>query len=700
MLKEVQELQKEKVKGILKALKKQNEVTFKAPTGSGKTHMMADLMNQVLSEDPQALFLVSTLSKGGLAEQNFEKFKEYQKEFPRLNPYLISSEDFGEESRPSIPQGYNVYVLGRDSYKLKGSRLTQVFPAFLKGEALSGKHLFLIKDECHQATNNLDKLSFFFFKTINFSATPKGKKQVPDVVLSEEDAVNCGLIREVEWRGEEETLQEAFEKFEKVKKSYQEKLPDLCPALIIQISNKGKAEEEMEKIREILAAHPDLLWASLMTKQEKGSTEVFGETNSAVLKAKKKESWGEELKRPSCPVDVIIFKMVITEGWDIPRACMLYQIRDTDSKVLDEQVLGRIRRNPKLLNFEDLDEESRELVTKAWAWGLEPARERPKRKVKLASGEVQKSLRLRVTNLPTSKHMPSEFNLKELVKKEPDLEKQSIFSLYSASKKAPEIVEELERDFVKNFKDWFEFCYHLPSITKKTREAVDNLSNLSVEEEEVSFPKESYYLEVPGQGKDRIGDWIWKREEAEGPKDSRSFFPLNPSEQTFSFDSQAEKEWFDKLYDLAEDGEVKEALSDSPLFDGGKIYLLGKNFLPNSKISYAYTMEGEAVLRSYPDFVMEGKDGTLYLFEVKSLEESASQNISDPEAYKKKVEALKRWYKAASQRLEGYVFCLPVLNEGRWEVYAYKEGKVLEGKEPLTWKEFKEFVKEQNKKEL
>lgn len=701
MLREVQELQKEAVKGILKALKKQNEVAFKAPTGSGKTHMMADLMNQVLSEDSKALFLVSTLSKGGLAEQNFEKFKEYQKEFPRLNPYLISSEDFGEESRPSIPPGYNVYVLGRDSYKLKGSKLTQVFPAFLQKEEREGKKIFLVKDECHQATNNLDKLSSFFFKTINFSATPKGKKQVPDVVLSEEEAVNCGLIREVEWRGEEETLQEAFEKFEKVKKSYQEKLPDLCPALIIQISNKGKAEEETEKIREIQAAHPDLLWASLMTKQEKGSTEVFGETNSAILKAKKKESWAAELKKPGCPVDVIIFKMVITEGWDIPRACMLYQIRDTDSKVLDEQVLGRIRRNPKLLDFEDLDEEGRELVTKAWAWGLEPARERPKRKVKLASKEVQKALRLKVTNLPTSKHMPSDFNLKELVKKEPDFEKQSIFSLYSSSKKAPEIVEELERDFVKDFKDWFEFCYHLPSIIKKTREAVDNLSNLSVEEEEVSFPKESYYMEVPGQGKDRIEDWIWKREEAEGPKDSRSLFPLNPSEQTFSFDSQAEKEWFDKLYDLAEDGEVKEASSASPLFDRGRIYLLGKNFLPNSKISYAYTMEGEAVLRSYPDFVMEGKDGTLYLFEVKSLEEAASQNILDPEAYKKKVEALNRWYKAASQRLEGYVFALPVRSGGAWKVYAYKGGESLGGeKKGLSWREFREFVKEQNKKEL
>ena len=36
--------------------------------------------------------------------------------------------------------------------------------------------------------------------------------------------------------------------------------------------------------------------------------------------------------------------MVITEG-DIPRACMLYQVRDSKSKQMDEQVVGRVRRN-------------------------------------------------------------------------------------------------------------------------------------------------------------------------------------------------------------------------------------------------------------------------------------------------------------------------------------------------------------------
>lgn len=692
MLGEVEELQEEAVRGILRALEKQDEVTFKAPTGSGKTHMMADLMNRVLTKDPKAVFLVSTLSKGGLAEQNFEKFKEYGKEFPKLSPYLIHSEDSSGEARPFIDPGYNVYVIGRDSFKRANSKLTNLFPAFLQKEVLDGKYLYLIKDECHQATKNLDELKDRFRRRINFSATPKSK-QVPDVELREEDAENCSLIKRVEWGSDDADLEEAIEKFEEVKKRYEERLKSdpnygkfISPCLIIQISNKEKADEELKGIGKVLLNHPNLIWARIVDKDKDC------DTNDLVLKRSSPSRWNEELKKDSCPVNVIIFKMVITEGWDIPRACMLYQIRDAKSKILDEQVLGRIRRNSKLLNFEELDKESQDLVTKAWAWGLKPNESREKRKVKLSDPKVQKVFKIRTTDLPSSGRMPSEFNLKELVLKEPYLGRpQSIFPLYSDSKKAPEAVRELEKDFVKSISDWYEFCSHLPSIIKKTKEVIDNPSNLTVKEEEVSFPKESYYLKVPGQESEKIPEWIWKREGDEP--------------NAFSFDSQAEEKWVSILQDLAEDGEVKTIASD--LFNG-PIYLLGKNFLPNSQISYAYTMEGEAVLHSYPDFIMEGADGTVYVFEVKSMAESKDQNILDAEAYKNKVEALKRWYKATSKKLAGYVFCVPVWGEEGskdWRVYLYEDGKAAGetgselgvGSDFLTRKEFKDFIKSRNR---
>ena len=125
MKQEAIELQQNAVASLVELTASQDELTFKAPTGSGKTYMMADMMNRILSVDKNVIFLVSTLSKGDLAAQNYKKFQEYSAKgnFPELKPYLISSEIAGEE-RLFVPTDYNVYLLPRDLYK-KGGRLMQ-----------------------------------------------------------------------------------------------------------------------------------------------------------------------------------------------------------------------------------------------------------------------------------------------------------------------------------------------------------------------------------------------------------------------------------------------------------------------------------------------------------------------------------------------------------------------------------------------
>lgn len=125
MRQEAIDLQQNAVADLVELTIKQDEITFKAPTGSGKTYMMADMMHRILSSDKNVIFLVSTLSKGDLATQNYEKFVEYSAKgnFPELKPYLISSQIAGEE-RLFVPTDYNVYLLPRDLYK-KGGRLMQ-----------------------------------------------------------------------------------------------------------------------------------------------------------------------------------------------------------------------------------------------------------------------------------------------------------------------------------------------------------------------------------------------------------------------------------------------------------------------------------------------------------------------------------------------------------------------------------------------
>ena len=110
MLQEAIDLQQNAVAELCDKVGAKRDLTFRAPTGSGKTRMMADFMNRILAQHHDIIFLVSTLSKGNLAEQNYNVFKACadQNVFPNLNPYLISSESSNEE-RLFIPEEYNVY---------------------------------------------------------------------------------------------------------------------------------------------------------------------------------------------------------------------------------------------------------------------------------------------------------------------------------------------------------------------------------------------------------------------------------------------------------------------------------------------------------------------------------------------------------------------------------------------------------------
>ena len=155
MLQEIKDLQRRAVSELLFKSAKKQELTFRAPTGSGKTHMMADFMNQVLTQNPDVVFLVSTLSKGDLAGQNYRSFCKRREDgtFPYIHPYLISTDISGEESL-YIPTDYNVYVLPRDLFKKNGRLMAGPMTAFLeqltRGELFGGqnKRIYLIKDEC------------------------------------------------------------------------------------------------------------------------------------------------------------------------------------------------------------------------------------------------------------------------------------------------------------------------------------------------------------------------------------------------------------------------------------------------------------------------------------------------------------------------------------------------------------------------
>lgn len=688
MLQEARDLQNNAVSKLIKVLNQnKKEFTFKAPTGSGKTYMMADFMNRIISENQNVIFIVSTLSKSNLAEQNYASFKRLSENgtFPKLNPFLINSDSSGEGSL-FIPTDYNVYVLPRDLYKekskLKNEGTFLNFLQVMKGDLFSTKMLnqvqhdrlsheiYLIKDECHIATTNLDELNNYFSAIINFSATPKlSRNQLPDVEITNLEAESAKIIKQIEIGNDEDTLENALEKFEEIKSNYINLL-GVNPCLIIQISNKDKADEELQNnIFPSLLNHQELKWVYIAGEEKNCKTNDSGLNKLSVKK------WKAYMKGKLSTISVIIFKMVISEGWDIPRACMLYQIRDSKSKQLDEQVMGRVRRNPRLLDFETLSEKAQQLSMTAWIWGIVPKDNGGTKSVNLfANYDIEKAIRIKTTKLQNITATKS-FNVDSYIKNLTDnkIAHQNIFEMYHNLLKCDNSIQNICWNYATDYNKWRLFAENLSNIKTSYNTYMCDYEKSMQVCDEVSFPTNSCFVE--SEKTLPLDDWIWCRRD---------------NANDFSFDSEAERQWAHILEKIQSESIAKT--SNLEFSDDVNKFLWGKNFPFNSEIKFEYYLDG--IHSSYPDFVMKDKFGRIHIFEVKSINDSSKLNI-DKEEYEEKVCALKECYKECSKKT-GHIFYLPLMQGSDWKITIYKNGE----EKNISKKEFFDFVKEPTKKSV
>ena len=691
------DLQNEAVSKLLSCVESKHEITFKAPTGSGKTYMMSDLMNRILERDSNVVFVVSTLSKGGLGEQNYKAFERFSRErFSHLKPFLIDSNDSGEEAL-HIDTSYNVYVLPRDLYKEKSKLkqgalvnfLNHISPNLLRHN--QGKKIYLIKDECHIATKNLDSLIMdnngkgYFQKVINISATPnRAKGQNPNVEITESQAISANLIKSVELKGVDnessvEELQGAIEEFIELKRAYldEQNGVGINPCLIIQISNKDKADKEIEQIKQALKPHSELKYMIIVDNSDSKKSSKC-ESNDKVAKLPIKK-WKDYAKGNNSSIDIIVFKMVISEGWDIPRACMLYQMRDSKSTQLDEQVMGRVRRNPRLLDFGTLSPAQRELISKAYIYGVKP-KESSTRRVWL-KGEIHKGLleneiikefSIKITRLKSGERL--EFSAEKFLENLADSGggmrgevggnvggnssdsvsgnfggKKDIFTLYKELQSSSELEAQCKAYAKDKSHKWYAFVNNFGAIKKEyEKEVIDYDKSVEICDEVGALAMESFFgANEYHTDMEFLEEWAWQKEG-----------------ERFCFDSKAEIEWIKIISRCA-----RKDLIKSVVINGEKTALFGKNYPYNSGIKFEYYLNGRHF--SYPDFVLKDKAERIHIFEVKSVDSFGS---GDSE-YTRKINELEKIYKAISKKLP-YYFWLPIKqSENRWVVKCYANGE-------------------------
>lgn len=353
-----------------------SKVDFKAPTGSGKTLMASYLISQIIERNPSEkfIFVIATPSSSSLPFFFEQKINLYKKDLPYSKfevEYIESPSSKGDasttERTPKIKVVDNkVYIFGKATFGAKRIFTEQhVIDDFVDEINQQGFKLIYIRDEAHigdlKTDNESKKFEVLMQSNAHFvvkmTATPNFADQTVNIVTIKESDLNDGTLNEGKWllktepkvlleesMSEEELLDNALVKFKEIKDEYKGLENDgviIHPALLIQVSNEPSDKDKkvdfnnsLKQIKDKIDYH-GLSWVQYFGNTSKDSNRVYGSNFDL-----------DDITRADNDIDVILFKVGPSTGWDIPRACMLLQLRKVCSDQLNIQTIGRIKRNP------------------------------------------------------------------------------------------------------------------------------------------------------------------------------------------------------------------------------------------------------------------------------------------------------------------------------------------------------------------
>lgn len=348
---------------------------FKAPTGSGKTLMASYFISAIINNNPDDnfIFVIATPSSSSLPAFFEQKLNKYKVDLPfsKFEVEYIQSpsstkSDKTEAIQKILPEKNKVYIFGKSSFG-KGRILSEykIIDDFVISAVDKGYKLIYIRDEAHiggEKQDNSDQAQNFEILmnskatfVLKMTATPDFMNPQTKKIILKEKILNNPLLNEGKFllkthpvsllnRNLEDTeiLEDAIKNFKDIKQKYAELNISIRPAMLIQVDNDSTTDkiksqlfnEALECIKKQLNS-AGLAWVQYFGNNDKDSNRVY--KNNFIL---------DDVTENNNEIDVIIFKIGPATGWDIPRACMLVQLRNISSSNLNTQTIGRIKRNP------------------------------------------------------------------------------------------------------------------------------------------------------------------------------------------------------------------------------------------------------------------------------------------------------------------------------------------------------------------
>lgn len=351
---------KAKVQNVLNT--PDNEVViFQAPTGSGKTVMVSEMLKQLVKENHTKYSFV-WVSVRMLHEQSKEKLEKYYEDDRLIQcSYFEDLEDrqIGENEILFInwhsinKKDINIYV--------RENEQDNNLNAIIQNTKEEGRQIILIIDESHHTASSEKSKELIETigpkVTIEVSATPHLKENVSEIekvhisqvkaeeMIKSEIAVNPEFldIKTGSKSSDELIIEQALKKRQELANLYEKEGSNINPLVLIQLPDKkSNLINKKDDVVKIL-------------KDKFKITEENGKL--AVWLSEEKTDNLANIDKNDNEVEVLVFKQAIALGWDCPRAQILVIFRESKSFTFTIQTIGRIMRMPELkyYNEEDLN---------------------------------------------------------------------------------------------------------------------------------------------------------------------------------------------------------------------------------------------------------------------------------------------------------------------------------------------------------
>ena len=335
------------------------KLIFKAPTGSGKTIMMAEFLKRLVDdrEIKQPFSFIWTAPRPVLTNQSKQKLENYFETsrvlqcsfFEDLDDRKIEENEILFINWESINKVDNIYI--RDNEQ--EFNLSKV----IERTKEEGREIILIIDEIHHhAESDISQGLREMIGpklTIGVSATPRMRDpneitEVPlekvkiegmikkAIILNEKfiNLLKQGKIESSLSKSSDElVIDAALKKREELLKVFEKEKTDINPLILIQLPDRIGQTEDYQK---------DLVIRILKDKYK-----ISTENGKLSIWLSGEHINKENVEKADSEVEVLIFKQAIALGWDCPRAQILVLFREWHSPIFSIQTVGRIMRMPE-----------------------------------------------------------------------------------------------------------------------------------------------------------------------------------------------------------------------------------------------------------------------------------------------------------------------------------------------------------------